>query len=78
MNTIPRDDPMPSHPEFFPMQGPDIGEPPLPWAVAQAIYDHLYVPLYGSQYTLTDLARRGGFSYVEIKLMAAKIRKESS
>ena len=73
---------------LFPMQrdynGRDKPNPPLPWAVAQAVYEHLYVPYAGPGcQTLERLAERGGFSYEEIRSLAellsqAKKRNQSA
>lgn len=46
----------------FPMQD----GPPIPWGVAQAIYDHLY--RYSGQ-SLERLAERGGFGWAEVAYM---------
>lgn len=54
---------------LFPMQGqPNC---PIPWAVAEAIYETMYAPLYGRGQSLQRIAERGGFAYGEIKIMAA-------
>jgi hypothetical protein len=52
----------------FPMQQSRASS--LPWAVAEAIYEHLYAPLYGRTQTLETIAKRGGFSYEEVEHMA--------
>lgn len=57
--------------KLFPMMKDDHKEstpPPLPWPVAEAIYEHLYN--CKSDQSLERIAERGGFSYGEIRVMA--------
>lgn len=56
---------------LFPMQD----GPPIPWFVAQAIYDNLY--RYGGQ-TLERVAERGGFGWDEVSAMSKDHRRTSN
>ena len=49
--------------------------PPLPWPVAEAIWEHLYAALGHGDQSLERIAERGGFSYREIEVMADLLRK---
>lgn len=52
--------PSPFHP--FPMQD----GPPIPWCLAEIIYEHLYCSTYQS---LERLGERGGFGWSEVAYM---------
>ena len=55
--------------KLFPMQDDPHhhkrGEhaPPLPWPVAEAIWEHLYAALGFGNQSVETIAKRGGFSY---------------
>lgn len=65
---------MADEPKMFPMLD---GGPPLPWAVAEALYTHMYDPLYGTRQSLERIAERGGFGYDEIRLMAVSLSRRA-
>lgn len=52
-----------SEPRTFPMQD----GPPIPWALAEAVYGVLYVPQYGQ--SLERLAERGGGGWDEVGVL---------
>lgn len=49
--------------DLFPM----MGGPSIPWELAKAVYDELYVPLFGDEQSLEAIAQRGGFYWSELK-----------
>ena len=66
---------------LFPMQDDDhhrksgTHAPPLPWPVAEAIWEHLYkADGHGSQ-SLEEITERCGFAYSEIEWLANHLQK---
>ena len=57
---------------------PMLNGAPLPWAVAEAIWEHLYNVLYPNYQSLERIAQRGGFGYDEIEYMAQQVRDRQS
>lgn len=55
----------------FPMQD----GPPIPWSLAEEIYE-VYSDLYGSSQSLERLAERGGFGWSEISYMTKVYKRK--
>jgi hypothetical protein len=55
---------------LFPMQR----GPAIPWSLAATIYA-AYSKLYGTQQSLEKLAARGGFSWREVEVIFAELKK---
>ena len=51
------------------------GGPPIPWSLAQRIYDETYSRFYGTSQSLERLNERGGFGWGEVQLMYARLKK---
>jgi len=56
--------------KVFPM----LDGPPIPWSLAEQIYERLYTRL-GHRQPLKTIARRGGFGWSEVALMHNKALK---
>lgn len=55
---------------LFPMQR----GPAIPWSMADKIYE-AYSALYGTQQSVERLAERGGFSWREVEVIFAELKK---
>ena len=56
----------------FPMQD----GPPIPWKLAEEIYQ-IYSSLYGTDQTLERLAERGGFGWEEVAIIGKAYRRRN-
>lgn len=56
---------------LFPMQR----GPAIPWSLAETIYT-AYSTLYGTRQSLERLAERGGFSWREVEVIFAELKRE--
>ncbi len=49
---------------MFPM----MGGPPIPWSVAELIYER-YAAVHGRSQTIERIAERGGFGWAEVEII---------
>lgn len=54
-----------------------VNGPPIPWALAEAIHQHLYLAC-GNEQSLERIHQRGGFDYGEIRAFAELLEKRRS